>query len=137
MDLDRLGFEVMPVLFPAGDEYLSELEKYRAEAARKRAAGVRQEARREGKALFVGRARPPPFFTDSEPSLVSVFSPPLDGGSADVAWTRLVEVSGFSESSFKAPTESTAAELVANKHKQSHTRNLRMGDKRIHMDEYL
>ena len=38
VDLDRLGFEVMPVLFPAGDEYLSELERYRAEAARKRAA---------------------------------------------------------------------------------------------------
>ena len=45
VDLDRLGFEVMPVLFPAGDEYLSELERHRAEAARKKAA---ESARKPG-----------------------------------------------------------------------------------------
>ena len=45
MDLDRLGFEVMPVLFPAGDEYLSELERHRAETARKKAA---ESARKPG-----------------------------------------------------------------------------------------
>ena len=73
------------------------------------------------------------FFADAKPSLASVFSPSLDGGSADVEWTRLVEVGGFSESSFKAPTESTAAEFVPNKHKQSHTQTIDvLGDKRIH-----
>ena len=45
VDLDRLGFEVMPVLFPVGDEYLSEVERYRAEAARRRAA---ESARQPG-----------------------------------------------------------------------------------------
>ena len=73
------------------------------------------------------------FFADAKPSLVSVFSPPLDEGSADVAWTRLVEVGGFSESSFKAPTESTAAEFCAKQTQAiSHTRLTYGGDMRIH-----
>ena len=45
VDLDRLGFEVMPQLFAAGDEYLSELERHRAELRRKKAANA---ARRPG-----------------------------------------------------------------------------------------
>ena len=40
VDLDRLGFEVMPQLFATGDEYLSELERHRAEVTRKKAASA-------------------------------------------------------------------------------------------------
>ena len=38
VDLDRLGFKVMPMLFAAGDAYLSELQAARAAEARKREA---------------------------------------------------------------------------------------------------
>ena len=82
---------------------------------------------------------PSPFSLTPGLHCSSVFSPPLDEGSADVAWTRLVEVGGFSESSFKAPTESTAAEFCAKQTQAiSHTRWTYGGDMRIHtMDEYL
>ena len=38
VDLDKLGFGVMPDLFAVGDEYLAELEKRRSEEALRKAA---------------------------------------------------------------------------------------------------
>ena len=47
VDLDNLGFQVMPMLFAAGEDYMAELEKSRAELKCMRECGQEPERKRK------------------------------------------------------------------------------------------